>query len=107
MSKDLSTVLDTALSHASTHADDALSNALSTAMSHNSNSNASVPGFADLLPQTQGVPPSSPGSDPTPDSHSQADMHAGAGIIDHATMHAQGTLPDVVSLTGHDWFVHS
>src|SRR6185437_11122477 len=66
MSKDLSTVLDTALSHASTHADDALSNALSTAMSHNSNSNASVPGFADLLPQTQGVPPSSPGSDPTP-----------------------------------------
>jgi hypothetical protein len=106
MSKDLSTVLDTAVSHASTHADDALSNALTTAMSHAS-SGAPAPDLADLLPQTQGVPPTSPGSDPTPDAHSVADLHAGSGLIGDAATHAQGTLPDVVTLTGHDWFVHS
>ena len=84
---DLSTILENAMSHAST--------------------DAHLPSLADLLPETQGVPPSPQQPRRAPDSHSQADLHAGAGIIDHAATHAHGTLPDLVSLTGHDWFVHS
>lgn len=84
---DLSTILENAMSHAST--------------------DAHLPSLADLLPETQGVPPSPQQPSRAPDSHSQADLHAGAGIIDHAATHAHGTLPDLVSLTGHDWFVHS
>jgi hypothetical protein len=89
MSKpDLSTILDNAMSHAS--------------------SNAHLPSLADLLPQTQGIPPShAAAGDQAPNAHSQADLHAGAGIIDHAATHTDVTLPDLVSLTGHDWFVHS
>jgi hypothetical protein len=82
---DLSTILDNATSHAS--------------------SNAHLPSLVDLLPQ--GLPPShsSPADPQAPNSHSQADLHAGGGIIDHASAHAEGTLPDLVTLTGHDWFV--
>ncbi len=85
---DLSTILENAMNHAFT--------------------DAHLPSLADLLPETQGVPPShATTAAQAPDSHSQADLHAGAGIIDHAATHAHGTLPDLVSLTGHDWFVHS
>lgn len=89
MSKpDLSTILENAMSHAS--------------------SNAHLPSLADLLPQTQGVPLSNAAAgDQAPNAHSQADLHAGGGIIEHAATHADVTLPDLVSLTGHDWFVHS
>jgi hypothetical protein len=69
--------------------------------------NAHLPNLIDLVPQ--GFPPSHFSStDPQePNSHSRANLHAGGGIIDHASAHAQGTLPDLVSLTGHDWFIHS
>jgi hypothetical protein len=89
MSKpDLSTILDNATSHAS--------------------SNAHLPSLADLVPQTQGVPSTlAAPADQAPNSHAQADAHAGGGIIDHAAVHSDATLPDLVSLTGHDWFIHS
>jgi hypothetical protein len=89
MSKpDLSTILDNATSHAS--------------------SNAHLPSLADLVPQTQGVPSSLAGAaDQLPNSHAQADAHAGGGIIGQAAAHTDVTLPDLVSLTGHDWFIHS
>jgi hypothetical protein len=42
----------------------------------------------------------------TPNSLSQADLHAGAGIINDASgqVDSHATLPDLVTLTGHDWF---
>jgi hypothetical protein len=58
--------------------------------------NAHLPSLLDLVPQ--GLPPH---ESPT------ADLHAGGGIVDVAATHTDVTLPDLVSLTGHDWFVHT
>jgi hypothetical protein len=43
-----------------------------------------------------------------PDSHSQADLHAGGDIVNDASEHANShaTLPDLITQTGHDWFFH-
>jgi hypothetical protein len=81
---DFSSILDTASTHAS--------------------ANAHLPSLIDLVPQ--GLPSHDSGSQ-APNSHSQADLHVAGGILDVAPTHTDVTLPDVVSLTGHDWFVHT
>jgi hypothetical protein len=80
---------------------------LSNLLSHVSASpNAHLPTLVDLVPQ--GLPSNSSPTTQEPNSHSQADAHAGAGLVDHAADNAHApSLPDLVSLTGHDWFVHS
>jgi hypothetical protein len=44
----------------------------------------------------------------TPNGNSNAPDHAGGGIINDATGNADthATLPDLITLTGHDWFFH-
>jgi hypothetical protein len=82
-----------------------LSTILQNAENHVS-ANAHLPTLTDLLPQ--GLPPShwSPTNPQEPNTtHSQAESHAGDGIVDHALDHAQSTLPDLTSLTGHEWFL--
>jgi hypothetical protein len=54
------------------------------------------PGLVDLLPH--GL---------APHESSTADLHAGGGVVDVAPTHTDAALPDLVSLTGHDWFVHT
>jgi hypothetical protein len=99
MSKDLSTVLDTATSHASTHADDALSNALTTAMNHVSANPPSPPDLSMVLSPTGA--PLGQGPEHAGNATETAAMH-----IDTAEAHTTVTLPDLVTLTGHDWFGH-
>jgi hypothetical protein len=68
---------------------------LQNAWSHAS-ANAHLSSLVDLLPQ--GL---------APHESSTADLHAGGGVVDVAPTHTDAALPDLVSLTGHDWFVHT
>ena len=101
---DPSTILQNAMNHASS---DAHLPDLSTLWQNASNhgpSNAQGTDVTDLMAQGHW----SSTNPQHPDANSQADLHAGGGIINDASVHANShaTLPDLVTQTGHDWFFH-